>query len=747
MDVVLPDGTTVKGIPEGTTRAQLAQKLQANGRSVPKEWLEPKTPDESKAQSPSDDTFGDRLIKGAKETGNLLGSAAKASMAIPEAAANIGSHMVALPFEAAASVGKLISAPWGQKAQQAAGASQAVEDAMVIEPQTVGGKGITKAVGTVLGIPTAVGEAAEGAVQRNLEGKGIPKTAETAEVAARMAPEIAATLLAAKGGATAGARAGVETAAETARKAAVADAPNAAKQFVESKAKLDWNALPKQLKDRITTIARDPKTLEKLDPEVIKREARAENIGMPLTRGDAEREPSQLTAEETMSKTPGNPVAPIRQEQDRALHKRLSDIEESTGGKAQTPESVGISVQDTALRAKEKASKQNYDKLFTKARETEPGATVTAEPLYELLKKDPDIQHFGWMESWLKKAKAKQTTEGAIDLSTDVTGAKGKAGTKEQKDEFKRMTLNELDDLRQAASRIARSPNHPHKFYAGEVLNALQKSFDQIPPAAKAWREALDAFKAHKKEFEDQKIVKDLATNKTRTDRRIAREDTPEYVLKQSKEDILKLKTSLHTGGTAETRAAGEQGWKDLQAGVLDYLREKASGRRGIKGSDAQAEFHSTFIDKFRELDRDGKIDAIFDKPTAAKLRELYEGVHDVRTRPSKRISGSDTAANLAANNAVENTLSGLEKLSKVKTFGKPLAGAIRILRSIKEKGEQTAQQARAKTTPTMESEEAVRKSSKSAQRKATRRKLTLKGLEAASRAQELAGTQENNNR
>ncbi len=43
MDVQLPDGTTVQGVPDGTTKAQLAQKLTANGRNVPDDWLTPST--------------------------------------------------------------------------------------------------------------------------------------------------------------------------------------------------------------------------------------------------------------------------------------------------------------------------------------------------------------------------------------------------------------------------------------------------------------------------------------------------------------------------------------------------------------------------------------------------------------------------------------------------------------------------------------------------------------------------------
>lgn len=39
MDVRLPDGTVIQGVPDGTTKAQLAAKLKANGMAVPDDWM------------------------------------------------------------------------------------------------------------------------------------------------------------------------------------------------------------------------------------------------------------------------------------------------------------------------------------------------------------------------------------------------------------------------------------------------------------------------------------------------------------------------------------------------------------------------------------------------------------------------------------------------------------------------------------------------------------------------------------
>jgi hypothetical protein len=49
MDVRLPDGTIIQGVPEGTTKADLAARLQRNGMAVPAEWLAPK-PEPSMAE-------------------------------------------------------------------------------------------------------------------------------------------------------------------------------------------------------------------------------------------------------------------------------------------------------------------------------------------------------------------------------------------------------------------------------------------------------------------------------------------------------------------------------------------------------------------------------------------------------------------------------------------------------------------------------------------------------------------------
>lgn len=45
MNVTLPDGTTIEGVPDGTTKAQLFDKLKANGHAVDESWMKPAASD------------------------------------------------------------------------------------------------------------------------------------------------------------------------------------------------------------------------------------------------------------------------------------------------------------------------------------------------------------------------------------------------------------------------------------------------------------------------------------------------------------------------------------------------------------------------------------------------------------------------------------------------------------------------------------------------------------------------------
>lgn len=81
MDVRLPDGTIIRNVPDGTTKADLVAKLQRNGMAVPAEWVDTPKP-KPQAIDPTEGMSGtEKFLAGAgkgmvdlaRGTGQLLG--------------------------------------------------------------------------------------------------------------------------------------------------------------------------------------------------------------------------------------------------------------------------------------------------------------------------------------------------------------------------------------------------------------------------------------------------------------------------------------------------------------------------------------------------------------------------------------------------------------------------------------------------------------------------------------------------
>ncbi len=674
--------------------------------------------------------------------GNLAGGS--------EAALHVGSSLVALPAEAAASMYQVATAPPGLKAKQASDASAAVGEKMTYQPKTPQGKLIANLVDDIAGVVPKVADwatediAEDPTIKRVLGPTGSAALQGIANTTAQALP----TLMGARAKATAEsspaalARASGKAQAAAAAKSA---AEATAEAYVKSKTKLDWNTLDPELKAQLTTVAQHaPGELDKLKPGAIEREVRLKQLGLPASRGKIERDPVQMSHEEILSAgASGEPLVAMNEAADTRFHQIIDDVKKASGSKAVTEEDVGRSVQDTALRgvkgdksgldssAKAVWSKANYDKKFDVARKTEPTATVQAKSLYDLLEKNPHIQRLGWVESWLKRAKIKSKAEPSPPGIVDVKGKPLSPPPDEF--EYRGVTLDELDDLRKDATAI-RAKGGPDAHYAGQVLETIDKAMQKIPAAAKNWRAAYDAFKAHKIEFEDQSLVRDLTEMDSRTDPVTAHEKTTDRILRASAEDIRNLKKTLTEGGTEKTRAAGTQAWKDIQSSVLEHLRDKASGKRKIEGSDEQVGFDSAFRDEFHKLDRNGKIVAIFDPATVRVLRTVNKAVGDLRTRPKRRSAGSDTVEKLRAEQgrAPSKTLKALERAGRFPYGGKYIAGAAKQLNKWGEAGAEAQDVEAAQTSRLSQAAKDASELSRRAQKAAARRRNTLRSLQVS---------------
>lgn len=69
MDVRLPDGTIIKNVPDGTTKADLVAKLRRNGMAVPSEWLDAKPAQAAKPEPSAVESFGQSLMQIPRQAG------------------------------------------------------------------------------------------------------------------------------------------------------------------------------------------------------------------------------------------------------------------------------------------------------------------------------------------------------------------------------------------------------------------------------------------------------------------------------------------------------------------------------------------------------------------------------------------------------------------------------------------------------------------------------------------------------
>jgi hypothetical protein len=628
----------------------IAKRQTSAGAIMASEWdvvSHTNEPDDWKVKEPT--TF--EKIKAAaksKEMATLLKSFSPVHQLVgaAENALPFVTGLVSTPVSGLAGMVSGALAPEGEGLNKAADTVRSVQNALTYEPRTDVGKLQQKY--SPLQLP---GMAAEYVGSKTLESTNSPALATIGNVATQALPAL---LFRRAGGAT-------TVASDTA-------ALDRAKVFAEQKAGLDWSKLSDAFRDKLTSVAARASDLNNLDPAAIARQAKLDALQIPATRGQLTRSLPQLTTEDNLIRTEaGAPVRNIYAQQDKRLHELLANFRSPEA--PATAIGVGEKVQGAA-RAAETQSKTNYDKLYKIAEETEPNATVSANPLFEMLKQNPEMQHIGFVKTWLDKAKMSEGSQiGNRDLLTNISTAQ-KVGNDQ-------VTLRGLQDLRVTANGISKIPS-TDSYYAGQVVRAIDAAMQGVPDSAKAWKAANNAFKEHKITFDDQRGVERLVSNATRTDPKVALEDTFDKSVRSGTADQLtQVKTLLNKSGDS-----GVQAWTALQSAAIDYLREKAAGKRAVVGEQGQLQFNGSFLDALHELDADGKLDVLFDPAAAKQIREIADVTRDIRTKPATRVEGSSSASNIMR--IMENVV------SKTPIVGDVLGGTIKAAQKLHQMGQES---------------------------------------------------------
>jgi hypothetical protein len=271
----------------------------------------------------------------------------------------------------------------------------------------------------------------------------------------------------------------------------------------------------------------------------------------------------------------------------------------------------------------------------------ESKAAVTAA--YDAVRADPRLNNkvsFAKVRQYLKNDDAAIISQGSTkDLKAGVEkwlteqGALGQGAkpmSVEKVEAFKKWLNDRWNPKDKATLRMIRNL----KDAADEAVMGVGKG-DVFATARQAHR-------LTKETYDDKELIRKLLDQKNPVDRKVAVEDAwDEVVLRSDVAQLADLKNTLTKGarvtkgpGESETVARGNQAWKDTQTATMEWLIEKAkSSQKGP--NDSPIYLHRSFKDALERIGKE-KLNVMFGADGVKALNEVAEAM-----RLAKPIQGT----------------------------------------------------------------------------------------------------------
>jgi hypothetical protein len=207
--------------------------------------------------------------------------------------------------------------------------------------------------------------------------------------------------------------------------------------------------------------------------------------------------------------------------------------------------------------------------------------------------------------------------------------------------------------LRQGIRRET-SINPSDQFHAGEMRKAIDASTETA--GGQLYKEARAAHMRNMQNFENVGLIDAAMSLKRNTsDRKIAFEDIfKKLVLNSSRDELGQVRRVLQTHAGPE----GEQAWKEMRGATMRWIKEQSLQDSTKTESGLKAISVSGMNKAVKTLDQDRKLEFIFGKNNAQKVRDLNDLVRDVYLAPPGAVSRSDTPSIMAM--LVESGLMGM---------------------------------------------------------------------------------------
>jgi hypothetical protein len=380
-----------------------------------------------------------------------------------------------------------------------------------------------------------------------------------------------------------------------------------------------------------------------------------------LTKGQATRDFNQLRFEgETMKSDLGEPLRKRAEQQHQAIRQSFDEFIDQTGATASDAMDAGMSVKN-ALNARSRRDKAEIKAAYDEANNSKE-ASAPVNPASKIALEDGEYSLIDYLNS---KPSGLRTT-GIID---DAKNYAIRLGVAEKADDGSlvpvQTTLKNMEALRKEISQA--TGYEPTDVRESTILKKIIDAQTESV-AGPIYKRARNLRAKYANQYENRAIISDLISNKKGSnDRKVAIEDVFDRIaFRSTNEDARHLRKVLQNEGEV-----GRQAWRDIQGQALKYIRDEAS-KNNIRDSSGNEMVSSAGLNKaIKRLDEDGKLELIYGKSGAQKLRDINDLARDLFTAPPGAINHSNTASVITA--AMDIALSGTSGVPM------PLATGVRM--------------------------------------------------------------------
>jgi hypothetical protein len=360
-------------------------------------------------------------------------------------------------------------------------------------------------------------------------------------------------------------------------------------------------------------------------PEQI-RLMQAEGLPVPvqLTRGAAARDPEQLAFEkEQIFSELGGPLRRRAEENNLQALQNFDRFIDMTGAEAPDVASTGNAV-IKALSQGYQASKNRVRAAYTEADKAgETAEMVSYNDLVNFIDQQTPTTRTSLapiLQSTLEKLRMEDPAGSGL------------------------ISIRALEDVRKSINKAVQ-PGTPNSTYGDALKDLIDTATEGV--GGDLYKKARQLRIDQSNKFEKRAIVARLVSNiKNMDDRRVPADRVfQSAILNESPENIQFLRRTLRDLGDD-----GKQAWSELQGATLRHIQERATANVNKTSENLDVISAAQLNKAVDELDKNGRLDLIFNPKMAQQVRDLRDVVQYVNTvPPGTSINTSGTARTLAA--------------------------------------------------------------------------------------------------